>query len=72
MQDIGDLALGDGALTDFAQLRIDPCLLAVDAQRLVEIAAGLEDVGDLALGNGYGPDVAQPRVDWKRFLAADA
>ena len=53
LEDVGDLAHGDGARADVAEALVDrQLLLAADAQGLVELAAGLQDVGDLAHGDG--------------------
>ena len=46
--------------------------LPADAQRLVELAAGLQDVGDLAHGHRPRRDVAEPLVDRQLLLLADA
>jgi hypothetical protein len=60
LEDVGDLALGDGDGADIAEAAVDGELfLLADAQGLVELAAGLEDVGDLALADGDFADIAE-------------
>ena len=44
----------------------------MDAQRLVQFAAGLPDIGDLALGDSQRPYVSQTFVDGQLFLGAYA
>src|SRR5262249_48237990 len=52
LQDVGDLAHGDGALSHVAKTLVDRKLfLPPDPQRLIELAAALQDVGDLATRN---------------------
>ena len=49
-EDVGDLPMVTRAGADVAEALVDrQLLLAADAQRLVELAPGLQDVGDLAL-----------------------
>ncbi|MBK6864318.1 MAG: hypothetical protein IPG91_12485 [Ideonella sp.] len=70
LQDVGDLAHGDGLLAHVAQALVDGQLLLVaDAQRLVELAAGLQDVGDLALRDGFAPCIAQAPIQGQLDLA---
>ena len=73
IEDVGDLANSDRALAHVAEPLVNRELfLFVDAQGLIEVAAGYENVGDLAHGDRARVHVAEALVDWDFFLFADA
>ena len=43
-----------------------------NAQRLVELSAGLEDVGDFALGDGDRAHLAESFIDGEFFMLSNA
>ena len=56
----------------WSALKCRPDFFAEDAQRLVDLAAGLQDVGYPAHGDGHLAHVAQANIDRKLLFRADA